>query len=105
MRVYVLLIFVWVLFCFILVGLSFAASVDLPIRVRIWNLDHEPIHSLAFNECARHGFPCMYQCENAPISDVVDACIQHELCCFRAGPHLDKTFDSDETSMPSGVYQ
>jgi len=69
-----------------------AADTDLPIRAGIWNLDTEPIHALAFSECARPRFPCSVQCAEAPIDDVVNACVAYELCCVRAGPYLDTPF-------------
>ena len=73
-----------------LVGkVALGADTDLPIRVGIWNLDNEPISSLAFSECNRHGFPCKVQCRDAPIVDVVNACVKYEMCCGRAGPYLD----------------
>ena len=106
MKFYVLIVLLlWLVFVYI-VSTAFAASVDLPVHARIWNLDSEPIHSLAFSECDRHGFPCVYQCANAPVVDIVNACIDHELCCSRAGPHMDEEFDGGvETLMPPGVYQ
>jgi len=89
-----ILIFLVLLCGYVALHRANAASTDLPVRVGIWNLDYEPISSLALSECARHGFPCVVQCRDAPISDVVNACIKYELCCARAGPHLDAPFDS-----------
>lgn len=109
MRIDLIFAVAWVLFWSLIgygIGVANSAEVDLPIRAGIWNLDSEPIHSLALSECARHGFPCHVQCRDAPVVDIVNACIEHELCCFRAGPYLDdEEFNNDNDDMEPGVYQ
>jgi len=99
--------FLWIIIIVVIFGLTsgyivgraaLGASADLPIRAGIWNLDLEPISSLAFSECDRHGFPCIIQCRDAPVEDVVNACVSYVLCCGRAAPYMeDSDFETIKT--------